>query len=335
MLNRLLLCTLVAGLLFSCKDDFSLEGDFQDVPTAYAFLDADDDRHFVRVQKAFLEAGGDANQNAAIADSIFYGENDAMVILRNLTRNDSTELMRVNGEDFGLDREDGVFATSPNILYTLEDGDLELRGGDEINLIVRRPGETDAVAETSMLREIEITRPVEPFAVIDDYRRSLNVTWSKGDNAAAYAVSVVFKINEINLNDPALTQEVELEWMVNNEYIPGDDEESGRFVTIRIDNEAFYRFLGENLEPDDNLRRRFLGMDINVVAAGEEIVERRQLDNANQGITSSQVTPTYTNLEGGLGLVTSTTRTSLENVALDNSSIDSLRDGIYTRLLNF
>jgi len=54
----ILACILLA--FCSCRNDFTLEGDYQDLPVAYAFLDAEDERHFVRVEKAFLQSGGNA-----------------------------------------------------------------------------------------------------------------------------------------------------------------------------------------------------------------------------------------------------------------------------------
>ena len=104
-------------VLSACRDDFSLEAPAADIPVIYAYLDASAENNFIRVERVFVEAGGDANDAAQIADSIFYDAEDAVVSITSAGR--TVELERVNGEDFGLERDSGPFVTSPNILYRL------------------------------------------------------------------------------------------------------------------------------------------------------------------------------------------------------------------------
>ncbi|SER26074.1 DUF4249 family protein [Neolewinella agarilytica] len=334
MLLRISAFILLTIALLSCRDDFSLEGDYQDIPVAYGFLNADDDRHFIRVEKAFLESGGNANANAGIADSIYYGDNEATVILQNKTTLEDIELERVNAEQFGLDREDGVFAESPNILYTFRDSELRLSAGNEVMLSIQRPGQEDAVAETVLLREIEINRPAETVRV-DDYRRPLVMSWTKGDNARVYDVRIIFNIRELFPSDASRNRDISLEWVLSNAYVPSGDQESGNLVRFEVDPEGFYSFLGANLERDDDIVRRFVDFDVRISAAGQEVLDRRNLENANSGITSSQSLPRYTNLSGGIGMVTSNTTTLKTGVDFDNNSRDSLVNGSYTRDLGF
>lgn len=335
MINyRFALLLLVTITISSCRDEFSLEGDFQDVPTAYAFLNAEDDRHFVKVQKAFLEAGGNALTNAAIADSIYYDDNEAMVILTNLATNESVELQRVNGDDFGLEREDGIFATEPNVLYSVEDRDINLRGGNRIELRIERPGEEAAVASTNLLEPITIRSPGDR-ARIGDFNRNVNISWNKVDNARVYDVRLLLNIEEFYPADATRNRTLTLELQAASAFVPGRDQASSSTVGFDVDNESIYRFISDNLEPDSEVRRRFRDFDVRVTAAGQEVLDRQTLANANSGITSSQSLPRYSNLSGGLGLITSTTSTIKVAIDIDVPSRDSLRNGIYTRDLSF
>jgi hypothetical protein len=334
MQQRFLLLVLTALALLGCRNDFSLEGDFQDVPVAYAFLNPDDSRHFVRVQKAFLESGGNAEVIAGIADSIYYGPEDATVVLENITRGESREMERVDARDFGRDREDGIFAQSPNIAYSLTNQELLLRGGNQVRLIVQRPGQPDAVAETSLISEIEIIRPAE-LVRVDDYPRPIAVSWSKEDGAAIYDITIFFTIRELFPSDPDRNRTVRLEWPVISGFVPGPEQNSNSRVTFGIQSELFYQFIGSALEEEEGVTRRFQSFDIRVSAAGQEVLDRRNLENANAGITSSQSLPRYSNLIGGLGLVTGNTSTLKEGIQFDPGSLDSLQDGIYTRNLGF
>ncbi len=320
--------------LFSCRNDFTLEGEYQDIPVAYAFLNAEDDRHFVRVQKAFLQSGGNAETNAGIADSIYYAADEATVIIENTTDGTSTELERVNGEQFGLDREDGLFATTPNVLYTVRDSDFDLEGGDAIRLVVQRPGQPDAVATINLLPQITINRPTD-MARIEEYTRPVVLSWSKEAGAAIYDVTIFFNIRELFPANPSQNRDVRLEWNVTDGFVPGGDQTSDRLVRYDIISEGFYQFLGNALEPNSDVVRRFTDFDIQVSAAGEEVLERRLQESANAGLTSSGVLPRYTNLIGGLGLITSNTTALREGIVIDSGSFDSLRDGRYTRTLGF
>ncbi len=331
---RFFIIVLSALALAGCRDDFSLEGEYQDVPVAYAFLNPDDSRHFVRVEKAFLESGGDAEAIAGIADSIYYGAEDATVILENITRGESREMERVDARDFGRNRADGIFAQSPNVAYTLTNQELLLRGGNRIRLTIQRPGEPDAVAETSLISEMEISRPTEVVRV-DDYRRPLTLVWSKEEGAAIYDVTIFFTIRELYPSNPDRNRTIQLEWPVISGFVPGPEQSSDTRVTYSIQNELFYQFIGSALEEDDDVTRRFQFFDVRISAAGQEVLDRRNLENANAGITSSQSLPRYSNLLGGLGLITGNTSSLKEGIQFDPGSLDSLQDGIYTNNLGF
>lgn len=330
-------CLLFACLLLSlpsCRNEFTLEGEFQDTPVAYGYLDADDDRHFVRVEQAFLEAGGNAETNAGDPATIYYAEEDAVVVVRNLTTGNDRQLARVDARDFGIDRAEGIFATNPNLAYSFTDDELSLNGGDELELRIERPGEETAVATTTVLEQLDIVRPGDEVR-IDNPARPLILTWTKGPAASIYDVRFFISVRELFPGNADMNRDVRLEWQLATGYVPGDDEESGANVRFVVDPEGFYRFLGANLAENDDVVRRFQHFDVQVSAAGEEVLELRTLQNANTGLTSSGSLPRYTNLEGGIGLFTSQRTTLKEGVNIDRNSVDSLRFGQFTRNLGF
>lgn len=331
---RFSLLALTVLALAGCRNDFSLEGDFQDIPVVYAFLNPDDSRHFVRVEKAFLEAGGNAEAIAGIADSIYYGAEDVTVILENLSNNESREMERVDARDFGRNRAEGIFAQTPNIAYSLTNQELPLRGGNRVRLTVQRPGQPDAVAETVLIPGLEITRPGDMVRV-DDYNRPIAVVWSKEENAAIYDITIFFTIRELYPSDPDRNRTLRFEWPVVSGFVPGPEQNSTSRVSFDIQSESFFRFIGTALEEDPDVTRRFQFFDIQVAAAGQEVLDRRLLESANAGITSSQSLPRFSNLIGGLGLITSNTMSLKEGIQFDPGSLDSLEAGIFTQNLGF
>ena len=311
-------------ILTACNDDFNLEGDYVDVPTAYAYLNADDDRHFVRVQKAFLQAGGNALEQAAAPDSIYYGPGEATVRLTNLSRQTSAVLDRVDGREFGLERSDGIFATAPNTLYTVEDADVDFRAGDEVRLDVERPGATVATAETQLLDDVVVVAPrsmirLEPYG---DNQTS-TITFTQPEGAEVFAITLLIRLR-------AAGDDLQLVWPIATDFVPTGRDQNGNNVRIALDNESFYRFLADNLEPRDVGFYTLRDISVRITAAGNAVLDRRLLFGANNGITSSQARPRFSNLEGGIGLVTGVSESTQEGITLSNASMDSLANGIYT-----
>lgn len=330
----ILLVSSVLISLTSCRDDFSLEADYQDVPVIYAYLDPGEAVQYVRVERALQGQGGDAGAVAADPDKLFYGSEAATVTLTNNQTNQSAVLDRINGSDFGLDRENGVFATDPNILYRLGEGELPLAAGAEITLIVSRPGAPDAVATTTILPAIQIVRPATT-ARIDDYRRPLLIGVEAQPAAAVFSVEFIFHIREFYASDPDRDRTVDLTYVADPSYRPDGENRAPNQVRFEVDNEAIYRFIGNNLPRVDGVVRRFDDFDLRITAAGEEVARLLTLENANAGLTSAQATPRYSNVLNGEGIVTSRTAAVRPGIMLDDASQDSLRDGSYTRGLNF
>lgn len=334
MISRFLLFACLFLTLVSCRDEFLLEGEFQDIPVSYGYLDADDDRHFIRVQKAFLEEGGNAEENAGDPDNIYYADGAATVIVRNTTTGNERELERIDARDFFRERPEGIFATNPNTAYSFTQSELAINGGDEVQLLIERAGEESAVATTTILDEVNIIRPNDQVRIALP-NRPLIMSWTKGEAARIYDVRIYFNIRELFPGNADMNRDIRLEWQLQNAYVPGEGNESGQTVRLEVDPLGFYRFLGENLEENPDVVRRFESFDVQVAAAGNEVLEQRNLQNANSGITSSGSLPRYTNLIGGIGVFTSNTRTLKESILFDGDSVDSLRNGQFTRNLGF
>ena len=122
MRNLLVLLFLSLLLTTGCRDDFSLEAPYQDIPVVFAYLDAQQEDHYIRVQKAFLGQNGDGELSAGVQDSLYYGPEEATVTIAQ--GNSQVVLERVNGNDVGINRPEGVFFSDANILYRFSNSAL-------------------------------------------------------------------------------------------------------------------------------------------------------------------------------------------------------------------
>ncbi|MCB0566072.1 MAG: DUF4249 family protein [Phaeodactylibacter sp.] len=333
-MNKNLIFTLLSAIIFlsACSTDFELEAEWQDIPVVYSFLSVQDTAHYVRVEKAFLEPGGNAFEIAKVTDSIYY--NNLTVELENLVTKETFTLERVNGNDEGYPKEEGLFANDPSVLYKLQADVAKLGEGDSIRLTFYRGDEVEpATAEIQMVGEIETSRFNPPERITRTrFTSPVNIAWTPDENASIFDVRFAFNYLERLSGQTGFTQKTAT-WIVNRSVsAPNND---GKLVAYEAGWESFYQALATQIPEVEGAERVFNSMDLIITGAGDALYQFVRVSRANTGITSAQSIPTYSNVDGGLGIVTSRYTTVRQGIVLADEALDSLRTGIYTRNLNF
>lgn len=319
-------------LLASCSTDLELEAAWKDIPVAYGFLSTTDTAHYIRVEKAFLEPGGDALMVARNPDSLYYGEEVAVQLVR-LSTGQTYNLERVDGAAEGYPRDEGIFAAQPNYLYKIKANVIQLKERERIQLrIDRGPQSEPVLAETSILEEIEISSSSPPININWDYIRPVTFRWRTGPAARLFDLRLIIHLQESLPGQPTQFQDRSLIWLLTDDL---ENTEGSSQVSFSIPGEDFYRFLAAELEEKSDIRRRFLSLEIQVTGAGVELLEFTRVNLANAGLTSAQIVPVYTNLSEGRGIFSSRTTALRTGLNISAASRDSLRDGMITRHLNF
>lgn len=320
--------------VWSCSNELDLTTEWQDIPIVYGIIAAESTTNYVRVEKAFLDPETNALQLAQIPDSIYYQE--VVVQIERPERNERITLERVDGKEEGIIREAGIFATDPNTLYKLELPRAEqLEGGEEINIIVSRGDEiTPATATTTLLEPFTIVGG-QPADLINwsEYDRTVRVSWRpEGEAASVFDVNFIINYEEATGGSSEFASK-SLEWKIA-ENLAREDMDAQR-LTIEVLGREFYAFLASELEADATIQRRFTDIDLEIIAGGTELLDYINIRQVNTGITSAQEIPTFTNIEGGLGLFTSRTTVSKLGLGITGPARDSLIEGSLTRDLNF
>lgn len=320
------------ALISSCTTDFDLEADWQDIPIVYAFVSIQDTAHYVRIQKAFLEPGGNAFDIATVSDSIYY--DNINVQLEKIETGELFDLQAVDGASEGYPKDDGLFANAPNILYKIDAESVNLEGEDEIRLIINRAnGLTPVTAETIVVGIIDSV-PAAPALTIGRWRYTENRSfgWKTDPNNKIFDLRLVIKYREATPDNPTEFIDKTLEWVVDEAIINDDDDDRLSYPVV---GNSFYNFIGQNIPVQEGVVRFFDGFDMYVTGAGEELLEFVRVSQANTGITSAQSIPTYTNVSDGLGIFTSRYQMYRPNIRLISEARDSLIDGIFTKDLGF
>lgn len=323
---------ILAILIFSnCTTDFQLEGEWEDIPVVYGFISVQDTAHYIRVEKAFLEPGGDANQIAQIPDSLYY--DNVTVQLKNLDSGAVFDLEKVDGNLEGYVRQEGVFASAPNYLYKIKADEIGLEGGENIQLIINTGDDENLVtAETKVLEQMVANEnlPSSPL-LLGDYTRTITTGWKHGEDTKVFDLRWIIKYQE---SVPGTSDFVEksAEWVLDRRLQNDNERTQSSFKFFA---EAFYKFVGETIEENNEVERKNLKVDIRIVGGGAEFLEYLAIADANLGITSANQIPVYTNLSRGIGVFTSRGSLLRTGFVLDPIAQDSLEVGIYTNHLNF
>ncbi len=331
---------IISGLFFanSCSNDFELITDWKDIPVVYGLISTADTAHYIRLERAFLDPKTSALELAQIPDSIYYA--DATVKLVNIEDNREYVFKKVDGNLEGYKRESGIFADTPNWLYKLKTNGIDtLSPATDYQLIINR-GETSepvtATAET--LTDIEIRTPTigttikfysspQPPAEPEPLDPSFRWIYDT-DNTVLFNASLTFFYDE---TIDGVTEEKHFVWPLLTNFRSDGSTTSKRISMKTIE---FYKTVAQNISENPAATRVARSVNVEVIGGGEAFRDYLDVNQANIGLTSSQVVPNFTNLSEGYGLFSSIFAISQDHF-LDTKSRDSLRTGQYTRLLNF
>jgi hypothetical protein len=334
-MKKSLVITLLAGfiLLNSCSNDLDVAAPWKDIPVVYGLLNIKDGAHYIRVEKAFLDPTANAFDIARNPDSLYY--DNATVQLQRVSNGQVFTLQRVDGDQEGLPREPGVFAESPNYLYKINANQIGLKGGENIKIMVDRGNGSPVVTgEAVMLDTIRLDIPrsdgSNPLKYL--YNIDSKVSWRTKKDAKVFDVVLILNYAEYPADNPAAVQEKSVEWVWARGLRNTNSEDQ---LAVEKKGIEFYQVLQSALAVNTNLRRIFKSVDVSIVGGGEALDKFVSVSLANTGITASQEIPDYTNLSEGKGVFSSRTFLYKKNFQIHAETRDSLKNGIYTRLLNF
>ncbi len=317
----------------SCSNDFTLNAPAKEIPIVYGLLSRADDTHYIRVERAFLEEATSGLELAQQADQLYFDDDIEVAIVR-LSNQRSFPLQRVSGEVEGIEREAGIFATSPNILYKIDAATLQLQENEQYELVIRNNTETIlTTAITSIVSDLRLNRPIPgnnklPIRILED--DELTIIWAADETASFFDVQMHINYEEWTATTSATPQQKTVIWNLSSNQTAIDGPNK-----VEVEGIEFYRFLASAIPTDASVLRLLTGLDIVIDAGGQELFQYINVGQANTGITSAQVLPVYTNLSEGLGVFSSRNQFVEEDFFVDSTTRDLLRDGELTRDLNF
>jgi len=322
-------------LLSSCSTDFNVTTSWKDITIVYGLLEASDTAQYIKIGKAYLDPNTSALSIAQIPDSLYY--NDVSVELEEYSNGNlvnTTQLEKVDGNAEGLVKDTGIFANSPNILYKTTQ---TLNQNSRYNLVVTKPDNgSQTTASTSIINDFQVQRPTPSIKVnlLPGIVSKGFVSWISAKDGKIYELVIRFNYREYNKDDPSQVQQKSVDWTIFTNKASLDTL-GGETMSEDLSGDNFYTFLNSAIPDDQSVFRTVGKLDFLFSVGGQALDTYNQVTIAQQGLTSGQVLPTYTNINNGLGLLSSRFHKTVAGVPIDSHTVDSIACYGITSHLNF
>ena len=320
MKNKIILL-LFSVFFLSCETDFDVNADWQDVTVVFGLLDPNNEDQLIKINKAFL-GPGDALQMASVADSTNYDPSEITVKVHRVKQQSFggyDTLASVTLNDTLLEKDEGLFSTEENIIYTFKKPSSFYNTNSLYLLDILNENTQERItSETEIINtfSFESLNPSFDWGLYngelpDSLKfRTKNIEWQKSPNGLIYHLDIV--INFLENNDT-----VNLVWSQPLvEYTSGN-------MSLQIKGEQFFQFLVNNL--DNNTVKQFLNLDLVMTIGTDELKTYIDVNQPFSGIVQER--PTYKNINNGIGLFSSRfTYDDIKGIRLTNSTINYLNE---------
>jgi hypothetical protein len=297
-----LVLTIVAGI-FSCKTEVELTKEYDDTPIIFGVLDQSVDTQYVKINKSFIGTG-DNFAYASIPDCTLF-------------KNVKATVTEVGGagrvfdlkEKYIKNLQSGIFyADSQKVYYFVPSTPLDEAATYKLNVVIDE-GRKKASAETDLVPEILITQTTlreELSYVTNDnpftYSPGVGITFNAPGREMLFSVSLKFFYDEY-LTDNSVTRRYieyslgEQTSRINNELLSFSLPGETFFARIPLDNHI------KNSNINNVTRRIPRGFEYMISVGNKELTTYIKLNKPTGSV--AQERPTYTNIEGGLGVFAS------------------------------
>lgn len=330
--------------LNSCSTELDIAADYKEIPVVFGLLTKGDTVQYIKINKAYLNTEGSAITAGSNLDSnIFpyplivklYGYNPANNLIIDSVTLDTVTVLK----------DPGNFNAN-NVLFKTPAGyKLKYVGTPNANAdttwciyeLVVRKASNNAILVKSRTRLVEDFRITSSGTFLNlavptsntenpvEYRNP-KLTWTTPQYGRQYNGYMIFKFREVNEATGEVVEKFLKKQIFTNNRI--DDLESNNDdISYVVQGQQFYDWIQSELDPltATAARREYIApLEFHFEYAGDELSQYYQINNNN--VSLSDVSPEYTNIEGGFGVFSSRMRKSFKDVVKTNLSLQSIQE---------
>ena len=351
MIKKTLLAIFTVVLIASCDNELDITADWNDVPVVYGILNSQDSNHYIKLNKVFL-GQGDVMSMAQEFDSIHYNQDDIglRLIEYSLQASKYIQLRTIEMEPSSdFIKPDGIFSHPDQVIYkTSETINHERFYAAEVydkrsDLVIAKNS-----IPIDILSPLQVTKPNQftPLNLVPLSYLS-KAEWTSVEGGKLYELQIRFYYVEQQITNLSDTVHKYIDWIFP--YRQSTNTSGGESMSISIDPDQFLNFLAVNIEENPNVYRQVSGilaaqttsgfsithacMDFSLLSAGEDLSTYIMLNENSNSIVLDR--PEYSNIENGIGILSSRSIDIVEGIKINNDSNDEIAFNPITKHLNF
>ncbi|MFA6484591.1 MAG: hypothetical protein WCW62_18590, partial [Bacteroidales bacterium] len=318
LLSGFIIC--LALVIHSCESGIDLIYESSGRPVVYCLLNPRDSVQYLRISRSFILRGNPEGQvipaDSLVLDADFYAYLEQ-------ERPDGTreinyfELADISRRDSGMFPQEGLVVLKSH---------CKVEGGKEYGLYIHFPNIPKLVAGTAtVVNPVEILDPNplpgREVTILED--QGYLMRWTKSIKFAVYQPTIRFIFLEGDRNSQML-HEVD----IPKALIYGDTDAG--ILTTYLNGAGFIDDLIANLAPPDSgMRRKIIGFDLLMAAGGAELAVFTR--SGQNSVTSFTGLDEFSNMDGAVGIYSSSTFTGAYNNRFTDITINYLADSEKTR----
>jgi len=336
--------TVYSITLFSgCDNEIDIAADWKEIAVVYGALNPNQEKNYIRIQRAYLDEDQAAVLYSSDMDSIYFDTLDVVLEEFIKTQGASTfsfsdvfTLKKVNGTDIGIEKDSGLFYNEDNVLYELNEPIKPSQFATDYQYVlrIRNPfsGYTCS-AQMLSIGQAEIKGPVSNTGgAIYFANESIPVTFQEGKHARAYKVEMDFRVAENPKINPADIAINTYKWtMVNlgkTKNLNGFN--LGRYL---VSSSGFFSNLSSLIPVNDNVERRLVDFDLTFYGISDDFNTYISVNKPSIGIVQKK--PEFTNIDNGIGLFASRNIISFDNLSFHSTTLGLIQNNEKTKDLGF
>ncbi len=326
----------VSGIMLAgCDNTLQINGNYTERVVVVGLLDHGLDTNYLRIQRSFLDDNTSALILADDPGENFYTESELTVYLeqwKDGIMQSVVSVEYVNGDTLGIEKPEGIFASSPNILYRIT---TPIDSMSAYKLMVIKNETQDTIySETEIVGSYYLYYPTQSDIYISYADTGLiTYTCKQAVNAMLYDLNLTMYYAEKNtITGDSTIKSITWNIFSNKQ---GTNADGFSNISYSVSRHAFYSFLRSALDVDPDVIRYCIDLQFDWYAGGEALYDQYINLLANLGINEDYISPEYTNITGGLGIFSSRHKESAIHVKLSDDSLDSLACGTTTAALRF
>ncbi len=326
-----LILSVFAIVFTACETDFPINAPWEEVAVVYGLLDQDQPQQYIKINKAYL-GEGDALAMASISDSVNFVSENMEVKLHRLNKasfNSWDTVQSVTLHDTIIEKEDGLFSTENNIIYTISTSSIPgfFNASARYALTIKNKVTDNFVSSnTEIINKFSFSNFSNSYKIgfyndaLPDSLKfvSKKISWEESTNGTIYQMELRFNY----LEDGVPKSLIWTQPLVGYE---------GREMSSTLDGLKFFNFLKANIE-EDALVRQFIDVDLIMTVGAKDLETYISVNKPITGIVQER--PQYSNITNGIGLFSARYIYEEKGILLSNGTKDYLVDELGRNFIN-